>query len=85
VHISAARGVHLDRLLAAVDTKLLEDPVQHARLRIPQSAGKALALVEARSVIRARNYVADGPGSEAVEFEVDAAQSLLRQLRDFVL
>jgi GTPase len=85
VHISAARGLHLDRLLAAIDAKLQEDPIQHARLRIPQSEGKALAQLEARSVIRSRQYCNDGAGNEAVEFEVDAPQSLLRQLGVFVV
>jgi len=85
VHISAARGWRLDRLLAAVDAKLQQDPIEHARLRIPQSQGKALAQLEARSVVRSRNYCADGSGSEAVEFEVEAPQSLLRQLREYVV
>jgi len=81
VHISAARGLHLDHLLAAIDAHLHEDPIQRARLRIPQSEGKALAQLESRSVVLSRNYVEN----ETVEFEVDAPESLLRQLRRFVV
>ncbi len=33
VHISAARGLHLERLLAAIDAHLDLDPIERARLR----------------------------------------------------
>jgi GTP-binding protein HflX len=81
VHISAARGLHLERLLAAIDSHLDLDPIERARLRIPQSEGKALAQLESRSVILSRHYGDD----ELVEFEVDAPESLLRRLSQFVL
>ena len=79
VHISAARGLHLDRLLAAIDARLDQDPVERAQLRVPQSEGKALALLESRSVILSRKY----GDNEMVELEVDAPESLLRRLSRF--
>jgi len=81
VHISAARGLHLERLLAAIDVHLDQDPIARARLRIPQSNGKALAQLEARSVILSRHY----GENEMVELEVDAPESLLRKLSQFVV
>ena len=80
VHISAARGLHLDRLLAAIDAHLDQDPIERARLRVPQSEGKALAQLESRSVILSRQY----GENETVELEVDAPESLLRRLNQFV-
>jgi GTP-binding protein HflX len=81
VHISAARGFRLERLLAAIDARLDQDPIERARLRVPQSEGKALAQLESRSIILSRQY-ADG---EMVELEVDAPESLLRRLSRFVV
>jgi GTPase len=81
VHISAARGLHLERLLAAIDAHLDQDPIERARLRVPQSEGKALALLESRSIIVSRHY----GENEMVEFEVDAPESLLRKLKKFVI
>ncbi len=81
VHISAARGLHLERLLAAIDAHLDLDPIERARLRIPQSEGKALAQLESRAVILSRQY----GENETVEFEVDAPESLLRRLSQFVV
>jgi GTP-binding protein HflX len=81
VHISAARGLHLDRLLAAIDAHLDLDPIERAHLRVPQSEGKALAQLESRSVILSRQY----GENETVELEVDAPESLLRRLSQFVV
>jgi GTP-binding protein HflX len=81
VHISAARALHLDRLLAAIDMHLDQNPIERARLRVPQSEGKALALLESRSIIHSRQY----GENEMVELEVDAPESLLRRLRSFVV
>lgn len=80
VHISAASGLNLDRLLAAIDAHLEMDPIERARLRVPQSEGKAIALLEARSVVLSRRY-----GENVVEIEVDAPESLLRKLGRFVV
>jgi 50S ribosomal subunit-associated GTPase HflX len=79
VHVSAAKGLGLDQLLKAIDTKIMEDPVQRVTLRVPQSEGKALALLDAKSVILSREY-RDG----YVELRVQAAASVLRRLRTFV-
>jgi len=84
VSISAARGLHLDRLLAAIDARLQDDPIARARLRVPQSEGKALARLEARSVIVSRHY-RDAEGQAMVELVVDAPESLMRELRRFVI
>ncbi|HVJ04143.1 MAG TPA: GTPase HflX [Candidatus Saccharimonadales bacterium] len=81
VHISAARGLHLDRLLAAVDAHLDLDPVERSHLRVPQSEGKALAQIESRSIVLSRQY----GENEMVEFEVDAPRSLLRRLERFIV
>jgi GTP-binding protein HflX len=81
VHISAARGLHLEQLLAAIDAHLDQDPIERARLRVPQSEGRALAQLESRSVILSREY----GENETVELEVNAPESLLRQLRQFVV
>ncbi len=80
VHVSAAKGTGLDRLLAHIDAKIVEDPVERALLRVPQSQGKALALLDAKSQILSREY-RDG----YVELDVQAAASVLRRLRAFVL
>ena len=79
VHISATRGLHLERLLAAIDAHLEQDPIARARLRVPQAEGKALAQLESRSVIVSRQY----GENEMVELEVDAPESLLRRLSRF--
>jgi len=84
VSISAARGLHLDRLLVAIDAHLQDDPIARARLRVPQSEGKALARLEARSVIVSRRY-RDDEGQAMVELVVDAPESLMRELRRFVI
>jgi len=81
VHISAALGLHLDRLLAAIDAHLDQDPIARARLRIPQSKGKALAQLESRSIVVSRRYAEN----EMVDLEVDAPESLLRKLSQFVV
>ncbi len=81
VHISAASGLRLENLLSAIDAHLSHDPIVRARLRVPQSEGKALAQIQARSVVISREY----GENEAVEFEVDAPESLLRQLKEFVI
>jgi GTP-binding protein HflX len=79
VHVSAATGIGLDRLLAAIDQKISEDPVQRMRLRIPQSEGKALALLNAKAQVMSREY-RDG----YVDLDVQAAESVLRRLKAFM-
>ena len=79
IHVSAAKGTGLDKLLEHIDAEIAEDPVRSASLRIPQSEGKALATIEAKARIYAREY-RDG----YVELEVEAPESLLRRMKSFV-
>ena len=69
----------MDRLLKCIDELIAEDPVHRVHLRVPQSEGKALAALDAKSVVLAREY-RDGN----VELEVQAPESLLRRLKQFV-
>jgi GTP-binding protein HflX len=80
IHVSAARGIGLGALLERIDHLLSEDAVSRIRLRIPQSQGKALAMLEAGARIYARDY-RDG----LVELEAEVPASLLRRLQMFVV
>jgi GTP-binding protein HflX len=80
VHVSAMRKIGLDALLERIDDMLVEDPVQTARLRIPQSEGKVLARLESSTRICTREY-RDG----MVEVEAQAPQSVLRKLANFIV
>jgi GTPase len=73
VHVSAAKGIGLDKLLELIDAKISEDPVQRVRLHVPQSEGKVLATLDAKSVVLSREY-RDG----YVELDVQAPESVLR-------
>jgi len=79
VHVSAARGLHLNHLLEAVDRHITEDPVRTMRLRVPQSEGKVLATLEGKGNILRRRYIAG-----AVDMEVEVPESLARRLTAFV-
>ena len=79
VHVSAARGAGLDRLLEAIDGKIAHDPVQRVKLRVPQSEGKLLALLDAKSHIFSRRYQ-DG----YFDLDVQAAESVLRRMKAFI-
>jgi GTPase len=80
VYVSAAEGTGLDRLLARIDAMIEEDPVSRVHLRVPQKEGKTLALLEAKSRIYSRAYK-DG----AVELEVEAPESVVRRVREWVV
>jgi len=79
VHVSAAKGTGLDKLLELIDAKISEDPVQRVRLHVPQSEGKVLATLDAKSVVLSREY-RDG----YVELDVQAPESVLRRMKSFV-
>lgn len=79
VHVSATKKEGLEILLQMIDRRIVNDPVQRARLQVPQSAGKVLALLDARSRVLSREY-RDG----YVDLDVEAAESVLRSVRDFV-
>src|SRR5579872_6507304 len=80
VHVSALKGIGLTTLLDRIDQMLVEDPISRVRLKVPQSEGKLLSALEARSRIFSRQY-RDG----VVELEADAPESLLRRLKGFVV
>ena len=80
VYVSAVEGTGLDRLLARVDEMIDEDRVSRVHLRVPQKEGKTLAMLESKARIYSRAYK-DG----AVELEVEAPQSIVRRVRDFVV
>lgn len=79
VHVSAAKGIGMDRLLLRIDELIEQDPVRQVRLQVPQSEGKALSTLDAKAVILSREY-RDG----YVNLEVKAPASVLRQIMGFV-
>ena len=79
VHVSAATGLGLEELLKAIDARIEEDPIQRVRLHVPQSEGKVLATLDAKSIILSRHY-RDG----FVDLEVQAPESVLRRMKSFV-
>ena len=78
VHVSAVQGTGVRELLARIDAMLDSDPISRARLRVPQSEGKTLSMLEAGSRILARTYKGG-----MVNLEVEAPESLLRRLGAF--
>jgi len=78
LYVSAVEGTGLDVLLQRIDQMIEEDPVSRVKVRIPQSEGKLLALLEARARIYSREYK-DG----AVELEADAPESVVRRLKEW--
>lgn len=80
VHVSAAKGIGLDQLLAAIDEAITEDAVHPVKLRIPQSDGKALALLESKARIVKRQYRGDN-----VHLEVQAPESVVRRVGKYLV
>jgi GTPase len=80
LYLSAVEGTGLDRLLERIDAMIEEDPVKRVRLRVPQSEGKVLSMLEARTRIYSREYL-----ERAVELEADAPESVVRRMREFVV
>jgi len=80
LYVSAVEGTGLDRLLERIDAMIEEDPVSRVHLRVPQEEGKTLALLGARARIYSRAY-RDG----SVELELDAPESVVRRVREFVV
>ena len=78
VYISAAKELGLNDLLSAIDGHLKIDAIQHLRIRVPQSEGKLLSLIESRAHILKRSY-----RDSKVQMEVDAPESLARVLREY--
>jgi GTP-binding protein HflX len=80
VHVSAAKGIGMEALLAAIDEAIVEDAVQTVKLRIPQSDGKALALLESKARIVKRQYRGDN-----VHLEVEAPESIVRKVQKYLV
>jgi GTPase len=80
VYVSAAEGTGMDGLLTRIDAMIEEDHISRIHLRVPQTEGKMLAMLEARARIYSRKYK-DG----AVELEVEAPASVVRRVREFVV
>lgn len=78
VHVSALKGTGLDDLIQKIDALLTEDPLVRIKLRIPQSEGKLLAQIEAKTNILSRAFHGD-----EVHLEVQGPQSYLRGLERF--
>jgi GTP-binding protein HflX len=79
VSVSAKQGIGLDALLERIDEELKEDAPRRVRLSVPQSEGKILSLLEARSRIFSREYQ-DG----SVKMDVQAAESVLRRVKKYI-
>jgi GTPase len=67
-------------VLKRIDAMIEEDQISRVKLRVPQSEGKVLALLEARSRIFNRRY-ADG----AVQMEVEAPASVVRRVSEWLV
>jgi GTPase len=80
IHVSAVKGIGIGTLLDRIDQVLEEDRPSRVHLRVPQKEGKTLALLEAKARIYSREYQ-DG----AVELEVEAPQSVVRRLREWIV
>jgi GTP-binding protein HflX len=80
VHVSAAKGIGMSTLMDRIDQMLQGDALSRVHLRVPQKEGKTLAMLEARARIYSREYK-DG----LVELEVEAPESVVRRVREFVM
>jgi len=78
VYISAQKQLGLDNLLSAIDGHLEIDALQTLRIRVPQSEGKLLAQIAARTHILKRSY-----RDSKVHMDVEAPESLARTLRKY--
>jgi GTPase len=80
VYVSATEGIGLPKLLTCIDAMIEEDPIGRVRLRVPQTEGKTLALLEGRARIYSRKYK-----EGAVELVVEAPESVVRKVRQWIL
>jgi len=81
VYISAAKDIGMGTLLDKIDQMLAEDPISRVHLRVPQKEGKLLSLLESRARIYSRQYKKDG----LVDLEVEAPESVMRKVREWVV
>jgi len=80
IHVSAAKGIGLDKLLEHIDAQIAEDPVRRVHLRVPQAEGKALATLDAKSRVFGREY-----RNGYVDLDVQAPESVLRRMKSFMV
>jgi GTP-binding protein HflX len=79
IYVSAIEGTGLKTLLDRIDHLIEEDKVSRVKLRVPQKEGKTLSMLEARARIYSRKYK-----EGAVELEVDAPESVVRRVREWI-
>jgi len=80
VVVSAQTGEGVDLLLAAIDRVLYSDPMIEAELRVPQSDGAALAMIDAGMLVHQRMYEGN-----LVRLSVSGPASLVGRLRKYRL
>ena len=80
VYVSAVKGEAIDALLAHIDKMMHIDEVSSVKLRVPQSNGKLLAMIDARAKVLTRTYRGGN-----VFMSVEAPESLLREAAEFLV
>jgi GTPase len=78
-YVSAAQRIGLDALADGIDRMISIDPISRVHLRVPQSEGKVLALLDARARVISRRYLRGN-----VDIEADVPDSLLRRVNAYV-
>ncbi len=80
VFVSAHTGEGVEMLLEAIDKALFSDPVIETELRVPQSDGAALAMIDGGMVVHSRAYEGN-----LVRLVVSGPASLVGRLRKYRL
>jgi GTP-binding protein HflX len=78
IHVSALKGIGLSTLMEKIDAALTDDPLVSMRLLVPQSEGKVLAQIEAKTQVLSRSFRGGN-----VHLEVQGPESYLRNLEKF--
>lgn len=78
IHVSALKGIGLSTLMEKIDSALTDDPLISMLLLIPQSEGKILAQIQAKTHVLSRTFRGGN-----VHLEVKGPQSYLRKLERF--
>jgi GTP-binding protein HflX len=79
VNVSAAKGTGIENLLEKIDSLIVEDSVKKMKLRVPQSEGKILAMLEADANILKRSY-----RSGFAYLEAELPESVARRVKEFL-
>lgn len=80
VLVSAQTGEGVDKLLAAIDKHLAQDPVARQRFRLPLGEGRALHLLHDRAAIVSKRYE-----DEYCEVVADVPESIRNRLAEFAV